>query len=73
MRMAALSGHGFAQLPSYMVRADLAAGRLQRTLDHFAPAPTPLSAIGAHREQSATVRLLVAYLEEHFRVQEAKR
>jgi DNA-binding transcriptional LysR family regulator len=70
VRMAALSGHGLAQLPSYMLRADLAADRLRRALDNFEPAPTPLYAIYAHREQSATVRLFIEFLQEHFGAQD---
>lgn len=72
VRMAALRGHGLAQLPSYMLREDLAAGRLVRILEAFTPAPTPLHAIYAHRELSATVRLFIAYLEHHFHAQDAR-
>ena len=72
VRMAALRGHGLAQLPSYMLREDLAAGRLVRILEEFTPAPTPLHAIYAHRELSATVRLFIAYLEHHFHAQDAR-
>lgn len=66
VRMAALTGHGLAQLPSYMVRADLASGQLRATLQAYAPAPVPLYAVYAHREQSATVRVFVEFLEHHF-------
>ncbi len=66
VRMAALTGHGLAQLPSYMVRADLASGRLRATLEVFAPAPVPLYAVYAHRELSATVRIFVEFLEQYF-------
>ena len=72
VRMAALRGHGLAQLPSYMLREDLAAGRLMRILEAFTPAPTRLHAIYAHRELSATVRLFIAYLEHHFDAQHAR-
>ena len=66
VRMAALTGHGLSQLPSYMVRADLASGRLRATLEVFAPAPVPLYAVYAHRELSATVRVFVEFLEQYF-------
>ena len=72
VRMAALRGHGLAQLPSYMLREDLAAGRLVRILEELTPAPTPLHAVYAHRELSATVRLFIAYLEHHFHAQHAR-
>jgi DNA-binding transcriptional LysR family regulator len=55
VRMAALQGHGLVQLPSYMVGADLAAGRLRAILQGYAPAPTPLYVVYAHRELSAQV------------------
>ncbi|MGD9600545.1 MAG: LysR family transcriptional regulator [Gammaproteobacteria bacterium] len=66
VRMAALTGHGLAQLPSYMLRADLANGSLRETLADFAPAPVPLYAVYAHRELSATVRVFIEFLERHF-------
>lgn len=72
VRMAALRGYGLAQLLSYMLREDLAAGRLVRILEEFTPTPTPLHAIYAHRELSATVRLFIAYLEHHFHAQDAR-
>jgi DNA-binding transcriptional LysR family regulator len=69
VRMAALTGHGLAQLPSYMVRGDLANGLLRATLEAFAPTPVPLYAVYAHRELSATVRLFIEFLEQHFHAQ----
>lgn len=69
VRMAALTGHGVAQLPSYMVRADLASGQLRATLEAYSPAPIPLYAVYAHRELSATVRIFVEFLEQHFHAQ----
>jgi len=66
VRMAALTGHGLAQLPRYMLRADLASGALRETLAPYAPAPVPLYAVYAHRELSATVRVFVEFLERHF-------
>lgn len=66
VRMAAITGHGFVQLPSYMVRDDLASGRLQAVLEQYAPDPIPIHAIYAHRELSATVRTFVDFLEQRF-------
>ena len=66
VRMAALGGLGLVQLPSYMVREDLAAGRLTAVLAAYAPAPVPLFAVVAHRDLSATVREFVNLLAEHF-------
>ena len=54
-----------------MVRGDLAAGRLTATLQAQAPAPTPLYVVYAHREVSATVRVFIEYLEQHFHDQVA--
>ncbi len=70
VRTAALTGHGLAQLPSYMVRDDLANGALRATLERYAPSPVPLYAVYAHREHSATVRLFVEFLERHFHTHE---
>lgn len=66
VRMAAVSGHGLVQLPGYMVRADLAAGRLVAVLDAFAPEPMPLFAVYAHREPAAAIRTFLDFLEEQF-------
>ncbi|MBI5616620.1 MAG: LysR family transcriptional regulator [Gammaproteobacteria bacterium] len=66
VRMAAIAGLGLVQLPSYMVRADLTAGRLQPVLAECSPAAIPLFAVYAHREPPATVRTFVAFLEECF-------
>jgi len=66
VRMAAVGGLGLAQLPSYMVRDDLAAGRLGAVLAAWAPTPAPLYAVYAHRDLSATVREFVELLAAHF-------
>ncbi len=66
VRMAALTGHGLAQLPGYMVRGDLASGQLRATLAAYAPAPVPLYAVYAHRELAATVRVFVEFLTQYF-------
>jgi DNA-binding transcriptional LysR family regulator len=66
VRMAAVGGLGLAQLPSYMVRDDLAAGRLGAVLVAWAPTPAPLYAVYAHRDLSATVREFVELLAAHF-------
>jgi DNA-binding transcriptional LysR family regulator len=70
VRMAALAGLGLVQLPSYMVREDLAAGRLVAVLEAYAPPPAPLYAVYAHRDLSATVREFVELLAAHFKPQE---
>lgn len=67
VRMAALTGLGLAQLPSYMVRDDIAAGRLRPVLEDYAPPPVPLYAVYAHRDLSATVREFVDLLATHFK------
>ncbi len=73
VRMAALGGLGLAQMPSYMVRDDLAAGRLGAVLTEHAPAPAPLYAVYAHRDLSATVREFVDLLAAHFHHEPARR
>ena len=72
VRMAALGGLGLVQLPSYMVREDLAAGRLRAVLTASAPAPVPLYAVYAHRDLSATVRAFVELLAAHFHHEPAR-
>jgi len=71
VRMAALAGLGLVQLPSYMVREDIAGGRLAAVLEAYAPPPVPLYAVYAHRDLSATVREFVDLLAAHFKPQEA--
>ncbi len=66
VRMAALAGHGLAQLPSYIVREDLASGRLVAVLENFAGAAIPIYAVYAHREASATVRGFIDLLAARF-------
>lgn len=70
VRMAALGGLGLVQLPNYMVREDIAAGRLVTVLDAFAPAPVPLYAVYAHRDPSATVREFIELLAARFKAQD---
>lgn len=72
VRMAALGGLGLAQLPGYMVREDLAAGRLEAVLAAWTPAPAPLYAVYAHRDLSATVREFVELLAAHFHHEPAR-
>lgn len=71
VRMAALGGLGLAQLPSYMVRADIASGALTALLAAHAPPPVPLYVVYAHRDRSATVREFVELLAAHFQGQSA--
>lgn len=66
VRMAAIGGLGLVQLPGYMVREDLAAGRLVSVLASHAPPPVPLFAVQAHREQTAAVRAFIEALAAHF-------
>lgn len=70
VRVAALGGLGLVQLPGYMVRDDIAAGRLAAVLEKYAPVGVPLYAVYAHRELSATVREFVELLASHFKAQE---
>lgn len=66
---AAVAGHGITRILSYMIAADLAAGRLETVLDDHAPPPLPVHVV--HKEgglTSARVRAVVDFLVKHLRV-----
>jgi len=63
LRDAALAGIGLAQLPTFIVGGDIAAGRLCTVMDDYAPAPTAAYVVHpAHRQRSRLVRLFSDYL-----------
>lgn len=67
LRIAAVAGRGIAHLPEYLVREDLAAGRLVAILGDCAVPSRPIHAVYPHREFLATkVRSFVDYLVEAF-------
>lgn len=67
LRIAAVAGRGIAHLPEYVVRDDLAAGRLIAILRECEVPSRPIHAVYPHREFLATkVRSFVDYLVETF-------
>mgnify|MGYP003663734397 FL=1 len=67
LRIAAIAGRGIVHLPEYIVREDLAAGRLVPILRACAGPSRPIHAVYPHREFLATkVRSFVDYLVEAF-------
>ncbi len=67
LRVAANTGRGLIQLPTYMVGQDLKQGRLEAVLTEFEPEPRPIHAVYPHRQHlSAKVRVWVDYLYERF-------
>ena len=67
LRIAAVAGRGVAHLPEYVVREDLAAGRLVAILRDCVAPSRPIHAVYPHREFLATkVRSFVDYLAETF-------
>lgn len=65
---AALAGHGLVRVLSYQVREHLAAGRLQRVLQAFEPAPVPVHLVYPEgRQAAAKVRAFVAYAAARLR------
>jgi DNA-binding transcriptional LysR family regulator len=68
LRAAALAGMGLAVLPTFMVATDLAAGRLVRVIDSFAPHPLGIhAAYPQGRRVPAKTRAFVDLLAAHFR------
>lgn len=68
LRQAALRGLGFAELPYFYVREDLAAGRLTTVLADFRPTDTAMWAVYPHnRYLSAKVRLFLNFLQQRLR------
>ncbi|GIX21344.1 MAG: transcriptional regulator [Gammaproteobacteria bacterium] len=67
LREAALAGLGIVRLASYLVRDDLAAGRLERVLPGFSGEQRPIYLIYPPRtDQPAKLRLFVDHLLAHF-------
>ena len=67
LRRAALAGLGLAILPTFMVAADLAAGRLVTVLDDELRADVDISAVYASRRQlPLRTRMLLDFLTDHF-------
>jgi DNA-binding transcriptional LysR family regulator len=68
LRQAALAGMGLAVLPTFMVAADVAAGRLQRVVDSFAGVELGIYAVYPQAPRApGKVRALVDLLVAHFR------
>ena len=67
-RRAALAGLGFAMLPDFTARADIASGRLVGVLEQFVPRDAGIYAVYPHRRYlPAKVRVLVDYLAKWFK------
>jgi DNA-binding transcriptional LysR family regulator len=67
VRIAAIRGCGLAQLATYVVGADLQAGRLQAVLIEYEPEAIPIHAVYPQRRLlSATVRAFVEFLQARF-------
>ncbi len=67
LRLAALAGRGLVLLPTYMVGADLRAGRLRRVLRDFEMPEVPIHALYLHRRHlSAKVRSFVEFLARRY-------
>jgi DNA-binding transcriptional LysR family regulator len=68
LKAAALAGAGITQLPAFLLREDIAAGRIARLLETYAPQPLELHALyPPTRFLAAKVRLYVDFLAERFR------
>ncbi|KQT85929.1 LysR family transcriptional regulator [Aurantimonas sp. Leaf443] len=68
VRAAAIAGLGLALSPSFVVRADLEAGRLVTVLEEFMPGEAGIYAVFPHRRHlPARVRLFVDFLAAWFR------
>ncbi|MGO9422397.1 LysR substrate-binding domain-containing protein [Roseiarcus sp.] len=67
LRVAALRGQGLANLPTFIVGADLQSGALATVLDSFVAQDLSISAVYPHsRHLSPTVRALIDFLVERF-------
>lgn len=65
---AALAGHGLARILSYQVHDHIAAGRLQRVLEHYEPAPIPVHLVYPEgRMAAAKVRAFVEFAATRLR------
>lgn len=72
VRAAVRAGLGLAMIPEFVVRGDLAAGRLVRVLDAYMPQEAGIYAVFPHRRHMPMrVRLLVDFLAAWFRKFEA--
>jgi DNA-binding transcriptional LysR family regulator len=68
LRSAALAGMGLAVLPTFMVAADLAAGRLVPVVESFAPHPLGIhAAYPQGKRLPAKTRAFIDLLAAHFR------
>ncbi|MEF2073147.1 LysR family transcriptional regulator [Consotaella aegiceratis] len=68
VRSAVIAGLGFALSPEFVIRADVAAGRLVTVLDDYMPRDAGIYAVFPHRRHMPTrVRLFVDFLAEWFR------
>jgi DNA-binding transcriptional LysR family regulator len=67
LKIAALQGLGFSNLPTFIVGSDLQAGALVTVLDKFIPQDLTLNAVYPHsRHLSPKVRAFVDFLAERF-------
>jgi DNA-binding transcriptional LysR family regulator len=67
LRILALTGFGVANLPTFIVGADLRAGKLLSSLDRFIPQDLAMNAVYPHsRHLSPKVRAFVDFLVERF-------
>ena len=63
-REAALAGLGLAYLPSYLVGADIAAGRLRSVLSDFVDVQLPLFALYPTHHRTARVKAFISFLRD---------
>jgi len=69
LRDAAIAGLGITYLPTFIIGAALADGRLVPVLDHLRPEPLVLSAVyPQHRQSSRPVQALIEFLRERLEV-----
>jgi DNA-binding transcriptional LysR family regulator len=74
VRAAVMAGLGLALIPEFVVRADIAAGRLVTVLDEYMPQEAGVYAVFPHRRHlPMRVRLFVDYLAAWFRKFDAQR
>jgi DNA-binding transcriptional LysR family regulator len=67
LRAAALAGQGLAQLPTFLVGPDIAAGKLRTLLEDFRPPALGIFALYApNRYLAAKVRILIDFLVDRF-------
>jgi DNA-binding transcriptional LysR family regulator len=74
VRAAVRAGLGFAMIPEFVVRADIAAGRLVTVLEDYMPQEAGIYAVFPHRRHlPLRVRLFVDFLAAWFRKCDAER